>query len=350
MLSRILTTIAALALCIAVQAQKCTIKGEIDNDSLRKVKTKAYLVRVGEYGSLHMVDSVKVKKGKYKFNLNVDSETPLMLHLVTVAGIPDAELFPEPGNITIKSNAAGSSVTGTVTNDLLAAYKALTDETSPLETEIRRMEFLLGNNASPLAPLMMGRDIAPKLSDTYATQLVKTLDVLLHTHPYYRSLDNYVLSRQLGEGNIVPDIPLPMRDGSTKYLSDYRGKYVLLDFWASWCGPCMNELPNVKKLYDETRSHSDKFVIIGYSLDSTPEPWEKVIAEHGLDREGWLHACDFLVGKSPGARLMKAQMIPYVVLIDPEGRAISFTLRGEELISRVKQILNGDLYYLDQKK
>ena len=154
------------------------------------------------------------------------------------------------------------------------------------------------------------------------------------------------------QGSDVPDIALPLANGTVRQLSNSLGKFVLLTFWASGCPACQRDLPLLKKLYDETRGSKDKFEMIGFSLDKNPKDWKKAMKTLGIDAADWLQACDFKGSASPSVRLFNVGETPTNVLIDPEGKAISLTLQGEELVTRVKQILSGDLYYQkeDSKK
>ncbi len=392
-MKRIISALVVIAVALCLHAQDmCTIKGRIMNDTLRydgKRIKMVYLARLDEYNRLVNIDSSKVKKGKYSFRYKLASNEPTMLYLITGFDNGNIPLFVEAGSVDINTASAAyplhSEVSGTATNNLYTEYKKISDACvqeqldevrslastrgdewvnsaegleyrsqfnarAILKCNNRRLEFLLDHNASPIAPLMMKHELLPHIGNAYATQMVGSIDHSLHSHPYYRALKSEVLSGDLREGNELPDIPLQMRDGSVVHLSDFRGKFVLIDFWASWCHPCMQELKYIKQLYDETRVHKDSFVLISHSFDKNAEAWHKVIADEGVDREDWVHSCDFMMGKSPTARLMNVSMIPTIVLVDPEGRAISFTLRGEEAVARVKQILSGDLYYLQGDK
>lgn len=393
MIKNILSAIFAIAVCLSVQAQDvCVIKGRIANDSLRYDNAKlkmVYLTRLDEYDRLTKIDSVKVKRGKYTFKYRLAKDEPVMLYLITGFDNGNIPLFIEPGNIDVVTESAAypshSVVSGTATNNLYNEYKKISDECVQAQIDSvkalaalygeewanskegldyraslnageimkcnnRRLKFLLDNNSSPIAPLLMERELIKHIGDTYAMQMVGAISPTLFSHPYYRSFKSKALARDLREGNELPDIPLQMQDGNVIHLSDFRGKFVLIDFWASWCKPCMNELKFIKQIYDETRDKKDNFVLISHSFDGNSEAWLKAIADEGIGREDWVHSCDFMKGKSPAARMMNVQMIPTLVLVDPEGRAISFTLRGEEAIGRIKQILSGDLYYLQGDK
>jgi len=215
-----------------------------------------------------------------------------------------------------------------------------------------RFQFLLDHNTSPLMPLLVERDMLPIFNKEYGRQLSAAVAPQVLTHPYARSLENSVRSRNLMQGSDVPDIALPLANGTVRQLSNSLGKFVLLTFWASGCPACQRDLPLLKKLYDESRGSKDKFEMIGFSLDKNPKDWKKTMKTLGIDAADWLQACDFKGSASPSVRLFNVGETPTNVLIDPEGKAISLTLQGEELVTRVKQILSGDLYYQkeDSKK
>lgn len=135
-------------------------------------------------------------------------------------------------------------------------------------------------------------------------------------------------------GGAAPDFSLRTPEGKTMALKDLRGKYVLLDFWASWCGPCMAEVPNVKKVYK--RFHDKGFEILGVSLDNKQELWTEAIKKHQLD---WLHVSSLEGWQCPVAKLYSVTGIPATFLLDPDGKIIATKLRGEELMETVEKLL-----------
>lgn len=211
-----------------------------------------------------------------------------------------------------------------------------------------RLNFLLEHNETPLMPLLMQRDILKLFNKEYGRQFVAAVAPPILQHPNTRSLENSVRSLNLMQGNDAPDINLQLADGSEKRLSSCLGKYVLLSFWELNNASCKEEMTRLKKLYGETKGQKDKFTMVSCSLDSDLTKWKNAMKSLGINREGWLQACDGKGIQSTSARLFHVKDLPQHVLIDPEGKVISLTLRGEELLMRVKQILSGDLYYQNE--
>ena len=114
---------------------------------------------------------------------------------------------------------------------------------------------------------------------------------------------------------------------------------MLLDFWASWCGPCRREIPFVIKLYNETRSVKDKFVIVSFSLDNKKKAWTDAIPTMGMNLPDWVHVSDLYGWNSPAARDLGVSAIPKTFLLDPEGKLIAIDLRGDHMIQKVKELL-----------
>ena len=158
-----------------------------------------------------------------------------------------------------------------------------------------------------------------------------------------------MLASTLKAGTEAPDITLPLLDGVTKHLADYRGKHVILNFWndATQAAEMMAELQNV---YALTREQRDGFVILSISLGSDIAAWQEAVKTLGIDREGWLHACDGAGISSPAAKRYGIEKTPRIILIEPEGHAVSLDMEIDELALRIEQILSGDLYYLDEVK
>ena len=390
MLKRLIATITPFIACMAMHAQEtCVINGHITDLELengKKVK-KVYLMQTDEFGRKKEIGTAKVKKGMYTFKYDMAKNEPITMYTIEGFGNNAIELFVEPGNITVNTEKAAqplrSKVSGTPVNDTFSEYKeiytlseervadALTslerqngkdwleskegknaikraEATEKIKTESEIIRFLIDHNDSPMTPLEMERKVMPNLSIAYAEQMVKSIAVPLYDHPYFLSFRNAFLARNLKVGNEIPDISLHMQDGCIKRISDYRGKYILLDFWKSTCDRSVEERAEIRRLYDIIKEKQEQFAIVSISLDENDIEWKNAIKNNGMDYENWGHGRDH-AGKKSAAVLLGVEETPRMVLVDPEGRAISLDMKSEEVVERVEQILAGDLYYLDQE-
>ncbi len=140
-----------------------------------------------------------------------------------------------------------------------------------------------------------------------------------------------------GVGQVAPDIEMADIEGNTRKLSDLRGKVVLIDFWASWCGPCRRENPNVVKAYAE---YKDKgFEVFSVSLDKTPDRWAAAIEQDGLVWDN--HVSDLKGWQNAAAKLYDVHSIPATFLIDQEGKVVASNLRGPALDSKLEELLGS---------
>lgn len=132
----------------------------------------------------------------------------------------------------------------------------------------------------------------------------------------------------------APDFTLPDPSGNQVSLSSFKGKYVLVDFWASWCQPCRRENPNVVRVYNKYKDKN--FTILGVSLDADKTEWETAIQKDSL---AWTHVSDLRQWESMVIPLFKFNSIPYNVLLDPEGNIIADGLTGFKLEAKLEEIL-----------
>ncbi|MEM9830934.1 MAG: redoxin domain-containing protein [Bacteroidota bacterium] len=172
---------------------------------------------------------------------------------------------------------------------------------------------------------------------SFLDELATKFKAELPNSPYTKQFVDQVESlRSLAVGMPAPDIQLPNPEGDTVTLSSLQGKYVMIDFWAAWCGPCRMENPNVVRMYNQYKNEG--FEIYGVSLDRSREDWLEAIEK---DQLAWKHVSDLQYFNSEAARLYNINAIPATVLIDPEGKIIAKNLRGQALEEKLVEIF-GD--------
>jgi peroxiredoxin len=152
---------------------------------------------------------------------------------------------------------------------------------------------------------------------------------------YTQEIENkFTKEASLMDGAVAPDIQLKSPEGNIIKLSSLKGKVVLIDFWASWCGPCRRENPNVRRVYQRFKDKG--FEIYGVSLDNDASRWKGAIAADQLE---WLHVSDLMGWQSSAAQLYQVHSIPQTILLDREGRIIAKGLRGEQLEEKLAELL-----------
>lgn len=146
----------------------------------------------------------------------------------------------------------------------------------------------------------------------------------------------FALDEKTAPGRIAPAIAMADKDGKIVHLSDFKGKYVMVDFWASWCGPCRKENPNVVAAYK--KYHDKGFEILGVSLDSKKESWLKAIAADGLT---WTHVSDLKGWANIAAAEYGVKAVPASFLIGPDGKVVGRDLRGEALNKKLAELMGN---------
>jgi peroxiredoxin len=161
-------------------------------------------------------------------------------------------------------------------------------------------------------------------------------------HPIAKSQVEYFAQQKAQEakknayvGKQFTDLEEADADGKMHKLSEYvgKGKWVLVDFWASWCGPCMQEMPNVVAAYE--KYHTKGFDVVGLSFDNKKEPWLKAIADKNLS---WIHLSDLKGWKTVASEVYGVNSIPDNLLIDPQGKIVARGLRAQGLQNKLKEI------------
>ena len=194
------------------------------------------------------------------------------------------------------------------------------------------------NSNNPFGPyLVIGSELNYGLELPEFEEIFSAIDSSLTGTVYYQSLEKRIaILKSIQLGAQMPSFSQQDTAGQIINSDSFRGKYLLVDFWASWCGPCRRENPNVVAMYNELKNRGVGFEILGVSLDDSREDWIGAIEQDGLtwpqvsDLGGWSNA----VSKQYGI-----VSIPHTVLVSPEGEIIAHKLRGEELKRKLEELL-----------
>ena len=312
--------------------------------------------------SLDTLAKADVKNGSFEFTGNVSEPTGAYIMVIGQRGaIP---FMLENANITVNAGQAGLTVTGSEGQKIYDQFMAI-NASAQQEAMKLQQEYQAANGDQ--AKIQAVQEAYAKLmTDAQAkeTELIKANpDSYVSTFvivsgmgqmEYEQLKERYnllgekakasaqgkAIAAQIAKlestaiGQIAPNFTITTPEGESISLYDIKGKVKLIDFWASWCGPCRGENPHVVEIYKEY--HPKGLEIFGVSLDNNKEAWVKAIADDGLV---WKHGSDLKGWQSAPAQLYSVSGIPHTVLLDENNKIIAKNLRGDELKQKIAELL-----------
>jgi len=312
--------------------------------------------------------TVPVKDGKFTWADELKSPVRMRVMVPVDSVLLGYTFYAEPGMLTMNGSAADRAtvqkikVTGSKNQDLYAEYSKLKETAySEYLASGKKIQQATGGNKAALEKEMavyhdqffsgIDEDFITKYPDAYVSMDLLSRIISSGTYEQMSKLYNQIspslkqspvaktmaskleLLKRSGIGQQMIDFTLNDYQGKSVSLADFKGKYVLVDFWASWCKPCRAENPNVLKAYNKYKDNN--FTVVGISCDDSVEKWTQAIKEDGMP---WTHVRDRKDRKSAIMDYYGIAAIPSTFLVDPSGKIIASNLRGAALDKKLVQL------------
>ena len=278
------------------------------------------------------VDSAIIENGTFEFKGIADE--PMLYGLTTVKESKRPQAFfmgNEKLQIQLDETNKKIEVSSSSLNDL---YK---NNVSLLRTKGFSIDSLItAYPTSPVTAYFLANNLAYQFDLEQLKELRAKFDSSLDETVYIKQLEG-IIERlaNVQVGSVAPDFTLPDVDGNPISLSSYRGKYVLVDFWAAWCPDCRKENPNIVAAWKKYKDSN--FDVLGVSLDRTKDQWVAAIEK---DQLTWTHVSDLKDWNSDVALLYAIRWVPTSFILDPNGVILAVGLEGEDLLKKLEEILN----------
>ena len=322
-------------LIVAIIAISCTQKEDknvLVSGNVEGVENGTVYLQKFRNKSFYVIDSSEIVDGEFSFSTNVELPEIYGLSLDTTR--TSFLLFLDENRTSVMLDSANyyrnTKVEGSDLHNLFVEYKS--------ERNVEIDSFIRQHPSSLVSAYALYRDYSYRLSPEEIRSNIDLLDSSLLNTPYVEVLEELIPTLEgVAVGNEAPNFVADDTEGNAVEFSNHIGKskYLLLDFWASWCGPCRRENPNIVKAYEE---YKDKgFDIFAISLDSSRDSWLAAIEKDGLV---WTNVSDLLLWDSEPAKLYGVRAIPSNFLIDENGVIVAKNLKGEDLHNTLNDLLN----------
>lgn len=279
---------------------------------------------------------VYVEKSKIEISGTVD-----MLDSAVVKGSKSHEVFKAYGDVMLPVHDENRQLMSEYRNARATQDKAAEDKVLERYEALQKKQkeltekFIKDHSKSHVAAYLVQEQTKYNSDYDEVKSAFELLSSSLSATKPFKSVEEKLAKLESVKiGAVAPDFEMADSTGTMVKLSSLRGKYLLMDFWASWCSPCRAENPNVVKLYNK---YADKnFDIIGISLDQSKDAWLEAIK---ADQLTWNHVSDLAGWQNAASQLYQVSGIPHTVLLDPEGKIIAKNLRGKALEDKLAELL-----------